>query len=121
MEKADRIKEPATERWSESESAAVEDKDTGAVVEFPFFRLSGGMMRENAKTSNRIDGLLMRLMEHPSSGGYHPNVDRNLDYLFTYLQLDMIGMVARDVSLMNRKRLEEVPRADPASSIISQD
>ncbi|MBU0685235.1 MAG: hypothetical protein KJ653_05235 [Candidatus Thermoplasmatota archaeon] len=121
MEKVNRIEEPAVERWSEDESVAVDAKDAAAVVDFPFFRLSGGMMRENAKTSNRIDGLLMRMMEHPSHGRYHPNVDKNLDYLFTYLQLDMIGMVANDVSEMNRKRSEGAPRPDPASGIISEE
>ena len=121
MEKVNKIEEPAVERWSEDKAAAIETKDTGAVVEFPFFRLSGGMMRENAKTSNRIDGLLMRMMEHPSSGRYHPNVDRNLDYLFTFLQLDMIGTVARDVSEMNRKRTEEAPRPDSTERVLSED
>lgn len=121
MEKVNKIEEPAVKRWSEDKSAAVETKDTGAAVEFPFFRLSGGMMRENAKTSNRIDGLLMRMMEHPSSGRYHPDVDRNLDYLFTFLQLDMIGMAAKDVSEMNRKRSEEAPRPDSAAGILSEE
>lgn len=121
MEKVNRIEEPAVERWSEDESTASEKKETGAVVDFPFFRLSGGMMRATAKTSNRIDGLLMRMMEHPSSGRYHPNIDRNLDYLFTFLQLDMIGMVARDVSEMNRKRLEDAPRPDSAERVLSED
>jgi hypothetical protein len=121
LEKVNRIEEPAVERWSEDKSASAEAKAKGAVVEFPLFRLSGGMMRENAKTSNRIDGLLMRMMEHPSSGRYRPNVDRNLDYLFTFLQLDMIGMVARDVSEMNRKRSEEAPRPDSLDGIISED
>ena len=79
------------------------------------------MMRANAKTSNRIDGLLMRMMEHPSSGRYHPNIDRNLDYLFTFLQLDMIGMVARDVSEMNRKRSEAAPRPDSTGRALSED
>jgi hypothetical protein len=121
LEKVNRIEEPAVEGWSEDKSAATEAKDTSAVVEFPFFRLSGGMMRANAKTSNRIDGLLMRMMEHPSSGRYHPNIDRNLDYLFTFLQLDMIGMVARDVSEMNRKRSEDAPRPDSAERVLSED
>jgi hypothetical protein len=121
LEKVNRIEEPAVERWSEDKSAVVETKDTGAVVDFPFFRLSGGMMRANAKTSNRIDGLLMRMMEHPSSGRYHPNIDKNLDYLFTFLQLDMIGVVARDVSEMNRKRSEVAQRPDSIGRNLSED
>jgi hypothetical protein len=121
LERVNRIEEPAVERWSEDKSAAVETKDTGAVVDFPFFRLSGGMMRANAKTSNRIDGLLMRMMEHPSSGRYYPNIDRNLDYLFTFLQLDMIGVVARDVSEMNRKRSEVAQRPDSTGRDPSED
>jgi hypothetical protein len=119
LEKVDRIEEPAVERWSEDKSAADQAKD--AVVDFPLFRLSGGMMRENAKTSNRIDGLLMRMMEHQSYGRYHPNIDRNLDYLFTYLQLDMIGMVANDVSEINRRRSELAPRPDPTGGILSEE
>jgi len=121
LEKVSRIEEPTVERWPEDESPAADTRDASAVLDFPFFRLSGGMMRENAKTSNRIDGLLMRMMEHPSSGRYHPNIDRNLDYLFTFLQLDMIGMVARDVSEMNRKRLEEAPRPDSTGRGLSED
>jgi hypothetical protein len=121
LEKAKRIGEPAVERWSEDEPTVADAKGNGAVVEFPLFRLSGGMMRENAKTSNRIDGLLVRMMEHPTSGRYHPNVDRNLDYLFTYLQLDMIGMAARDVSQMSRKRLEEPTGPELTGRILSED
>jgi hypothetical protein len=48
-----------------------------------FFRLSGGILKTNAVTSNRIDDLLGKLMEYPSGCTYMPNIDKNLDYLFT--------------------------------------
>jgi len=51
-------------------------------------------MRPAAKTANRIDGLLARMLLQPGTGGYKENIDKNLDYLFTSLQLDMINMAA---------------------------
>jgi len=55
-------------------------------------------MRAGARTSNRIDGLLTKMMENPSSVRYLPNIDKNLDYLFTSLQLDLIDIIAQDVA-----------------------
>jgi hypothetical protein len=57
------------------------------------FALSGGLMRSSI-TSNRIDSLLSKMIERPGAGRYVRNVDQNLDYLFTSLQLDMIRIIA---------------------------
>jgi len=61
-----------------------------------FFTLSGGILKRDPRTSNRIDALLTRMMEQPEQVRYSPHVERNLDYLHTSLQLDMISMVAED-------------------------
>ena len=105
METGKRIDEPAVDRWSEP-SAASNAGESSAKGDLPFFRLSGGILRTRAITSNRIDDLLVKLMEQPSGSRYMPNIDRNLDFLHTYMKLDMIGRAADDVSAMNRKRSE---------------
>jgi len=105
LETVKRIDEPAVDRWSER-SAASEANESSVKGDLPFFRLSGGILKTNARTSNRIDDLLRKLVEDNSSR-YMPNIDKNLDYLFTYLKLDMIGRVANDVSKMNRMRSEK--------------
>lgn len=61
-----------------------------------FFTLSGGILKRDPRTSNRIDALLTRMMEQPEPTRYSPHVEKNLDYLHTSLQLDMISMVAED-------------------------
>lgn len=71
------------------------------------FSLSGGVMRAGARTSNRIDGLLGRMMDGPSAGKYMADIDKNLDYLYTSLKLDMIDLVASDVSRAQRAKLEK--------------
>jgi len=50
-----------------------------------------------------------------------PNIDKNLDYLFTYLKLDMIGRVANDVSEMSRRRSETVQGPSPAERALSEE
>ena len=63
-----------------------------------FFNLSGGVMKEEKKSSwNSIDGLLCKLMAQSDDQRFTKHVDRNLDYLHTSLQLDMIRMVAEDI------------------------
>jgi hypothetical protein len=100
-----KVAEPAVDRWSAAHAALGRtNEDEGADAKL--FSLSGGIMRQRVKTSNKIDGLLSRMMEHPEAGKYLPYIDRNLDYLFTSLQLDMITMVAeRD----EERRTEEEP------------
>ena len=105
LETVKRIDEPAVDRWSER-PAASDANESSVKGDLPFFRLSGGILKTNARTSNRIDDLLRKLVEDNSSR-YMPNIDKNLDYLFTYLKLDMIGRVANDVSKMNRMRSEK--------------
>lgn len=97
MEKDERIAEPAVERWSEGETGPKDGSDK-ANKGTSIFALSGGVMRSGGKTSNRIDGLLAMMMEHPSSVKYVKDADMNLDYLFTSLQLDMIKVIAEESS-----------------------
>lgn len=59
-----------------------------------FFTLSGGILQRDPRTSNRIDSMLTRMLEDDARPRYSPHVDKNLDYLHTSLQLDMISMVA---------------------------
>lgn len=79
------------------------------------FSLSGGVMRTGARTSNRIDGLLGRMMDGPSASRYMADVDKNLDYLYTSLKLDMIDLVASDVSRAQKAKLEKEKAKDPSS------
>jgi hypothetical protein len=103
LETVKRIDEPAVDRWGE-QPAASDARESTMIGDLPFFRLSGGIMKTNARTSNRIDDLLRKLVEDNNSSRYMPNIDKNLDYLYTYLKLDMIGRVANDVSEMGRRR-----------------
>lgn len=119
METDDVNAEPAVDRWTESKPAS--DRKDGAASGLPFFRLSGGLMKSSTKTSNRIDGLLMRMMEHPSSGGYRPNLDGNLDYLLTSLQLDMIEMLANDYSETVEEPSVDLELPDPEDLELSND
>lgn len=88
-----KIAEPAVDRWSATH-ATLGRMNEAQGADPKLFSLSGGIMRQRVRTSNKIDGLLTRMMEHPEAGKYLPFIDRNLDYLFTSLQLDMITMVA---------------------------
>ena len=98
MEKNARVSEPALNRWDQE--LAEEGLDEGRAG-LEIFRLSGGVLGSANRTSNRIDGLLIKMLSNPSSGRYLGNIDRNLDFLYTSLQLDLIGRVAEDVSLKN--------------------
>jgi hypothetical protein len=115
LETAKRIEEPEVDRWGE-QFAASERSIESLGADLPFFRLSGGIMKSDARTSNRIDGLLTRMMEHPTAARYLANADKNLDYLFTSLQLDMINMVADDESARNEK--VAVDRAREEDSVL---
>lgn len=64
------------------------------------FNLSGGILKEERRGStwSTIDDILARLMaSQPSGSRVSKHVDRNLDYLHTSLQLDMIRMVAEGI------------------------
>lgn len=120
LETVKRIDEPAVDRWSE-QSASSERDAFAAKGDLPFFRLSGGILRANSRTSNRIDDLLRKMVQDQTSSRYIPNIDKNLDYLHTSLKLDMIGRVANDVSEMNRKRSETAQRLSPVERASSGD
>ena len=63
-----------------------------------FFNLSGGIMKEEKRSSwSSIDDLLCKLMAQSDNQRFTKHVDRNLDYLHTSLQLDMIRLVAEDI------------------------
>ncbi len=97
MQSEDRVDEPIVDRWGGmgQETVADDGRETASV---DIFRLSAGVMTPQTRTSNRIDGLLSHMLERPSSSRYVSDVDKNLDYLFTHLQLDMLERIGRDVS-----------------------
>ncbi len=108
MENDSCSEEPERERWGHVSDAA--ERTQEAVDKcLSILSLSGGVMKDKTRTANRIDGLLARMMENPSSARYLPDIDRNLDYLFTSLQLDMIDMVASDLAAAERRRSGRVP------------
>jgi aminoglycoside/choline kinase family phosphotransferase len=115
LEKSTRFAEPEVKRWGEA-SAAPKNEDHDSNQEIEIFNLSGGVMKSRAQTANRIDGLLVRMLENPSSCKYVKDIDRNLDYLFTHLQLDMIARVAKDTASKEEIRIEE-EQPDPALSL----
>jgi len=88
-----KIAEPSVDRWSAAHASLGRTNESQG-SDPKLFSLSGGIMRQRVRTSNKIDGLLSRMMEHPEAGKYLPFIDRNLDYLFTSLQLDMITISA---------------------------
>ncbi len=100
LEDVVKIAEPSVDRWSAAH-AALGNADNSRGSDPKLFSLSGGIMRQRVRTSNKIDGLLTRMMEHPEAGKYLPFIDRNLDYLFTSLQLDMITMQAEKHSQLS--------------------
>jgi len=90
-------KGPADERWASKrrpEELDIEDQGTALDI----FSLSAGVMAPRIRTANRIDGLLTRMLENPSSGKYIRDIDKNLDYLYTHMQLDMLERIGKDVS-----------------------
>jgi len=108
LEKGTRIVEPEVERWDE---IASEDEGQSSDPALEIFSLSGGVMNTCARTENRIEGLLSKMLEHPGSCKYVGDIDKNLDYLFTHLQLDMIGRVAKDTVAREEKMAGEAPIA----------
>lgn len=107
MENDSCTEEPGTDRWDHVSDLTLRTQET---VErcLSILSLSGGVIKDKARTANRIDGLLTKMMENPSSARYLPNIDKNLDYLFTSLQLDMIDIVASDVAAAEKRRAERV-------------
>ncbi len=103
LEKSTRVSEPAVERIEDSLSGEETEDSAGMDI----FRLSGGVLGPSTRTSNRIDGLLAKMLANPDSGRYLGNIDKNLDYLYTSLQLDLIDRVAKDVS---SRKVAEIPQ-----------
>jgi len=113
LDKIDKVSEPVLERWDEGLPEGPDEANT----EMEVFRLSGGVLGPSSKTSNRIDGLLGKMLTSQDSSKYLRDIDRNLDYLYTSLQLDLIGRVADDVAA---RKQEEVPEQIP-DPVISLD
>jgi len=105
-----RVAEPVLGRWDEEAS---QDSDEGQ-ANMEIFRLSGGVRGPSSKTSNRIDGLLVRMLDNQNSAKYLGDIDKNLDYLYTCLQLDLIERVAKDVA---SREIEELPVEIPEPTI----
>jgi hypothetical protein len=83
------------------------EKDDRRRLDSNFFNLSGGILREERRDSKgAIDDLLLKLMAHPT-GRRIKSVDRNLDYLHTCLQLDMIRMIAEGIEQPQQEKDEE--------------
>ena len=108
MGEENRVKEPAVDSFSDDvlSVGASEPPFEGISI----FNLSGGIMKTAAKTANRVDGLLAKMLVQPRTGKYVADIDKNLDFLFTSLQLDMIN-IAADVS-------SEEERIEPVDEII---
>jgi hypothetical protein len=96
------------------ELANGDTRTSGKDEELQVFALSGGLMRSSV-TSNRIDSLLSRMIERPGACRYVQNVDQNLDYLFTSLQLDMIRIIA-DESSKDKAQTGSILRNRPPRS-----
>jgi len=93
LDRATRLGEPVVDRHEEA-LASVAASTSRRVIGPSFFTLSGGILKREPRTSNRIDSMLTRMIEDSSAASYSPHVDKNLDYLHTCLQLDMISMAA---------------------------
>ncbi len=91
------VAEPVVDRWADRNSFS-QRKGSDARMDLSIFSLSGGVMKNPDAAGDGIDGLLDHIVSLPSSGAYHTNVDRNLDYLFTSLQLDVINSIAERCS-----------------------
>jgi len=90
------VLEPAVDRWAEL-SRFADTKPKEGEPKIDFMRLSAGVMAPRHRaTSNRIDGLLSKMVDTSHVVKYSEDTDKNLDYLFTYLQLDMINILAEN-------------------------
>ena len=113
LEKSARVSEPVLDRWDEGLSEEPEEANDGVEI----FRLSGGVLGPSTRTSNRIDGLLVRMLENQDTGKYLGDIDKNLDYLYTCLQLDLIERVAKDVASKEEYDAEEQVLPEPVISL----
>ena len=121
------IHNPASEGWELSaesngdtplDSGAPDRRDSNkrddrrSKLDPTFFNLSGGILKEkHSGSTSSIDDILTRLIASQPSGSRAPkHVDRNLDYLHTCLQLDMIRMVAEGIQQPPEKDGEDIAR-----------
>jgi hypothetical protein len=101
-----------------SDAVTVIDPAEQPLEELSIFSLSAGIMKPAAKTANRIDGVLARMLLEPGTGRYLQDVDKNLDYLFTSLQLDMINMAAEDIEIEPRPRRDSAAETVPDVKLV---
>lgn len=103
------VDEPVVDRWSDEASALKRKRRPGLTS--GFFSLSGGVMRDKSGAGNRIDYLLAKMLERPDSL-YIPNIDRNLDCLYTSLQLEMIDphRNGKNISTPEEEKLPPRPK-----------
>lgn len=108
MDRATRLGEPVVDRHEE-ELASVAASTSRRVIGPSFFTLSGGILKRDPRTSNRIDSMLTRMIDDSSKTPYSAHVDKNLDYLHTCLQLDMISMAAQELGPSAEERVPDGP------------
>jgi hypothetical protein len=113
LEKSIRIAEPEPDRADVGLGFSVKVPE-GPMTVADVFSLSGGAMKSGARTANRIDGLLTKMIQSPNSCKYVGDIDQNLDYLFTHLQLDIIGRMAEERGGEEETKVVEEPPPEPA-------
>lgn len=95
MDESPRLVEPLVERHDERRPH-LRSRPGRKPIGPSFFTLSGGILKRDPRASNTIDAMLERMLDGPVPT-CSPHVDKNLDYLHTCLQLDMISMAAMDL------------------------
>jgi hypothetical protein len=105
LEDASKLGEPVVDRHVETlaSRSRVRRRSIGP----SFFTMSGGILKRDPRTSNRIDSMLSRMLEEPAAADYSPHVDKNLDLLHTHLQLDMISIVAQSCESTDEELAED--------------
>lgn len=109
MDGATKLDEPVVDRHDDGLASTATSAKKRAIGP-SFFTLSGGILRRDPRTSNRIDSMLTRMLDDGPRVKYSGHVDKNLDYLHTSLQLDMISMVALEPG---SDAHEDLPRGEP--------
>ena len=110
MEPTTKLEEPVVDRHNESPGYRGTQYQRARKNLGPsFFTLSGGILRRDHRTANRIDSMLSRMISDSELTSYSQHVDKNLDLLHTHLQLDMILMVANDLESRKAADLFEDP------------
>ena len=106
MDNEAQVAEPVVDRWAERKAFS-QRGTTAPRLDLSIFRLSGGVMKPAGQIEkDDIEGLLSHVMNLPTSGSYQKNIDRNLDYLYTSIQLDIISSIADRCSIQARQANE---------------